>query len=438
MMTRNQKSRSKGVPSGKNLAPVVIFVILNSLGFPGKFGQVFGESIGTVTEYASFALQIGTMLFSSGEDAMEYRLVDLKAKYGALYAMTAVFFALSMFGSREPAAQFVTCARFSVTVFFALWIVDRYAPEEILHLICSAQAIFIAFTAVFMVLFPNMAFVHEVGDNDFTGLLQTKNNAAAELSCCILLQLALFHIRRGEKKAVSSRFVLLLVVQTVLLFLCNATGAFFCALIPAVYLLFFEKRMGEERRLSLGIVYVTASVGFVVLALSILPVFSPFFEAIGKDATLTGRVPLWQQIVRVMTEHNTMTGYGFGMFWRDRSAVALVHSAFSRNSFMGSMTTGAHNVILELWLNVGLIGVGAYFAAMVAVTSRIRQLSEPGYILCAAYILWFLLFGLTERAFSPYQYQTLFLMIAMGAACEKKPLPARRGGRKEDAKTTED
>ena len=160
----------------------------------------------------------------------------------------------------------------------------------------------------------------------------------------------------------------------------------------------------------------------------------PLLSAIGKDATLTGRTPLWRQIILVMTNSHTFTGYGFGMFWRDRQAVALLHTAFRSNSFMGTMTTGAHNVLLEYWLNVGLFGLASYFIALLASFRQMRKLERQNYIFCAAYMLWFMVMGWTERSMSTYEYQMMFLFLAMGVGSNKpRPVSRRRARLEKEA-----
>ena len=169
-------------------------------------------------------------------------------------------------------------------------------------------------------------------------------------------------------------------------------------------------------------------------ALTILPLMEPLLSAIGKDATLTGRTPLWRQIILVMTNSHTFTGYGFGMFWRDRQAVALLHTAFRSNSFMGTMTTGAHNVLLEYWLNVGLFGLASYFIALLASFRQMRKLERQNYIFCAAYMLWFMVMGWTERSMSTYEYQMVFLFLAMGVGSNKpRPVSRRRARLEKEA-----
>ena len=59
------------------------------------------------------------MLFSSGRDGvMSIKLLDLKQRYTAVYCMAVVFFADSMFVTRYPSEQIITCVRFTVTILF--------------------------------------------------------------------------------------------------------------------------------------------------------------------------------------------------------------------------------------------------------------------------------------------------------------------------------
>ena len=387
----------------------MVLILLVSMGFPGRYTRLLGGSSSTLLEYGTFGLQLVLMLFSSGRDGvMSIKLLDLKQRYTAVYYMAVVFFADSMFVTRYPSEQIITCVRFTVTILFALWMADRYDGEDILRLICTAQMVFVVLTLLYCVLFPGTIFSQEQGEHDFIGFLRTKNNEAAELSVGILFQIAWFKLQRARREIPQRWELMLFVVQGMMLFLCNAKGALFCVAIPAAYLL--------------------------IAALTILPLMEPLLSAIGKDATLTGRTPLWRQIILVMTNSHTFTGYGFGMFWRDRQAVALLHTAFRSNSFMGTMTTGAHNVLLEYWLNVGLFGLASYFIALLASFRQMRKLERQNYIFCAAYMLWFMVMGWTERSMSTYEYQMVFLFLAMGVGSNKpRPVSRRRARLEKEA-----
>ena len=174
------------------------------------------------------------MLFSSGRDGvMSIKLLDLKQRYTAVYCMAVVFFADSMFVTRYPSEQIITCVRFTVTILFALWMADRYDGEDILRLICTAQMVFVVLTLLYCVLFPGTIFSKEQGEHDFIGFLRTKNNEAAELSVGILFQIARFKLQRARREIPQRWELMLFVVQGMMLFLCNAKGALFCVAIPA-------------------------------------------------------------------------------------------------------------------------------------------------------------------------------------------------------------
>lgn len=413
-LTRTEKNRIYDV--------IVIFVTLVSLGFPGNYAGFIGEGAETAAEYSAFVLQAAVMLFSSGESFRELRLISMRPRYRSVYLLTAVFFVESMLVTRYPGAQLITCLRFSVTVFFALWLVERYAAGELLELVCYAQFLFVAASILMIVVSPQTAFAG--GNGAFIGILPTKNTAAGELSCGILMQMILYRIRKDEGRPVGIVFLAFLVLQIFLLLSCRAAGAVLFAAVPVWYILFQEKRRGVAGRLRPGLLYILVSVGFLAFAMTILPVFEPVFAIIGKDATLTGRTVLWRRIISMMLQTHTWTGYGYEMFWRDARAVALYHSGFKRDSWGSMMTTGAHNVLLEFWLNTGLVGIAAYFIMLLDATKRIRELPEPQYLFCSAFLLHTMMHGLTERAFGTYNYFTLFFFMAMGAACQK---PASRG-----------
>lgn len=228
--------------------------------------------------------------------------------------------------TRYPSEQIITCVRFTVTILFALWMADRYDGEDILRLICTAQMVFVVLTLLYCVLFPGTIFFPRTGRTRLYRISAHQEQRGSGAFRWHPVPDSVVQTAARTAGDPQRWELMLFVVQGMMLFLCNAKGALFCVAIPAAYLLFVEGRNDPEWRLPLGLVYVVGSVGFLIAALTILPLMEPLLSAIGKDATLTGRTPLWRQIILVMTNSHTFTGYGFGMFWRDRQAVALLHS----------------------------------------------------------------------------------------------------------------
>lgn len=388
---------------------LVVFAILISLGFPGSFTKVFGNTLGTVLEYGAFFIEIFAMLLSSGSNWLEIRVIDLDRRYATMYLFMAVIFTESMLVTRYPSEELISCVRLGVTLFFAIWLQEQFGFARVVELFGIAQALFVLFSLVFIVLYP--AYAYESGDT-FThalkGLYFTKNSFASELSFGVLIISCLIKEkrRRGEN---CKGWLTVLGVQFVMLLMCQSTGQLLCTLVALVPL-FLPGRI----RLPLGWGYIAGNLAFLFGTLTLMPYFDWFFEAIGKDASLTGRIPLWHRIIEVMMGNRTLTGFGYAMFWRDPKAYGMIHQGFDRWSSLSKITSGAHNVLLELWLNIGLIGIGCFFLMIVFAMRHLREISDEKYCFCSAVMVHLLINGLTERCLGgTYEYKTMILFFVL-------------------------
>jgi exopolysaccharide production protein ExoQ len=74
-------------------------------------------------------------------------------------------------------------------------------------------------------------------------------------------------------------------------------------------------------------------------------------DGIGKDATLTGRADMWPYIIE-MIEKQPWLGYGYNGFWGTADDPGAYVWAAAK-----WMPPNAHNGFLDLWLELGLLGV---------------------------------------------------------------------------------
>ena len=399
---------------------LVIFAILVALGFPGNLTAVFGDRLGTLMEYSAFFIEIAVMLISSGNNWLEIQVINLDKKYLAIYLYIAFIFIESMLVARYPSLEFITVTRLAVTALFAIWIQEYFSFRRMVELICIAQALFIILTIGFTAAYPGLAFESGEGyANAFCGLYATKNTNAAQLVFGIAISIYLIY---QKARALEPTFwwIVLAVIQILMLALCQATGPIFCLILVLTVLL-----LPDYARVPVGWLFVIGSVAFLFLALTLMPAFAWFFDAIGKDATLTGRIPLWNRIIDVMIREggNIFTGWGYGMFWRDELAVNLIHSGFDENSFFGTMTTGAHNLVMEYWLNSGLFGLAAFFGCCIFSLRRVKEFPNGEYRFTAMIMAFLMINGFTERAMGGnYAYKDLaFLIImAIGLKCSNQ------------------
>ena len=391
------------------------FSILVSLGFPGLYTKVFGGALGTLTGYGAFFLQLFIMLVYSAGRVTEIKLISLQKKYMPIYFFLITIFIVSMIGTSDAGEEVISCVRVCVTAIFALWLCDHMTTEEILTCTYNAMILYVAAAVVFAVMFPGYYNRPDGQELAFMGIEDTKNVTAMIMSFGIIMQYLLWRVRSGRNQSVSGFFVLFFAVEILLLVLCDSTSATMTALLVILLVIF----TGDRIRVNTGLICVVLSILFLIFAMTVLPVLAPLLNAIGEDATLTGRTPLWAHLLDVIRENHTLVGYGYGHFWLDAEAVALVHTGFSGQSFMSHMTAGAHNNILELWLNTGLIGLLSFFTMLIASFSNPRKITRDRYMFCLAFMAFYTLVGLTERNWSTYGYKMIYLFLAAGMACTK-------------------
>ena len=393
----------------------ITFIVLCSLGFPGTFVKVIGEGANMAISYFSFLLQILIMAISSGGSPKEIRLVDLKYRYIPIYLFVICIFAVSMVGTSDINAELISCIRFTVTALFALWICDHMSVEQILTVFYHAQIFYVAAAIIFSVFFSDYYDRAWGQDFAFLGLEDTKNVTGMTLCFGILVQILLWKVCSDNRKGVSKFFVPFLVLQIVLMILADGTSAILTAVIVAAVVIIF----GDKVRMNLGVVHTAVSIIFLIVAMTLLQLLEPILNAVGKDASISGRIPLWTQILDVIRVNHPMVGFGYGHFWLDEEAYDLIHAGFSRQSFMSHMTAGAHNNMLELWLNTGLIGVIAFFVVIIWVFSHPEWIPRQKYLVCLTYMAYYTLTGLTERSWSTFGYMVFFMFLVAGLACQK-------------------
>ncbi len=100
----------------------------------------------------------------------------------------------------------------------------------------------------------------------------------------------------------------------------------------------------------------TALVLTTILPISTLGViyWPEIVSLIGRDPTLTGRLPLWQSLIGIGIQR-PLLGYGFGAFWIDPSQMLSLDIALMRLRFWWA--NHAHNGYIDVWLELGLVGL---------------------------------------------------------------------------------
>ena len=410
---------------------LVVFCLMCRLGFPGNLAQVFGgEKIEQAIDYGSSFLQILLIVLCSGRTVLDLKLIDLKRKYLPIYLMLLLMFVTSLLVSGNRAKQTTIIVRFSITAFFGLWLSDNYEPEHMLDMIYLAQIGILIANLLTLFVFRGAGYHYDEGYGyTFRGLYPQKNGLGSAFAYGVVFQVTHLRLRRSRGERVSTFFWLVLGAQIFLLIISKATTAIFCCVVPIIYQILFDRRNGRVLRFQWGILYTVITVGFLFFAMTTLPLFAPMLEAIGKDATLSNRVPMWEKIIQFLVDHNTFTGYGLLQFWETPSALKTLQVYFQRNSWYRSMAFGAHSTLLEIWLDLGLIGLASYFVTIMYCFQDVKRLKREEYIFVSMILIPILISGLTDRIYTNANAKTLFFFAMLGMAC--------RGGERRRAEKRE-
>lgn len=133
------------------------------------------------------------------------------------------------------------------------------------------------------------------------------------------------------------------------------------------------------------------------------------FHILGRRPDLTGRASdIWPLLIPMAP--NVLVGAGFESFWLGPRLLKVW------NALPGLYVTEAHNGYIELYLNLGAIGIIILFAILIHAYRRSVAAFRfnPAFAgLTLAFVLAAALYGYTEAGFRSLDYAWSFLVISM-------------------------
>lgn len=127
---------------------------------------------------------------------------------------------------------------------------------------------------------------------------------------------------------------------------------------------------------------------------------------VGRDPTLTGRADIWKLLLSMHT--NPLIGTGYESFWVGPRLKPIWQQFGQINE--------SHNGYLEIYLNLGLIGVFILVALLIGSYQNIcKSLSSRSELASLSLALWtmVLFYNMTEAAFRLHLMWVLFLLVAI-------------------------
>jgi exopolysaccharide production protein ExoQ len=231
----------------------------------------------------------------------------------------------------------------------------------------------------------------------FTGVTDHKNSLGAT---CLVLGLAFLWslIEEYKAKGEPNRWRRLLALGTCLTMVvwllqtadsATSSACFYIGVIVLVFgqLRFVRRAPGVVHILVIGVI-------FLCLFAVLLDPGSGMIQALGRNETLTGRTEIWRQVIDL--SGNPIFGTGYESFWLG----SRLQNMWFNNP--GARLNEAHNGYLEVYLNLGWIGITLLGVLIVAgyhnVINVFRSDRSLGP-LKTAYFVTAVIYSLTEAGF---------------------------------------
>jgi O-antigen ligase len=138
-------------------------------------------------------------------------------------------------------------------------------------------------------------------------------------------------------------------------------------------------------------------------------------HAMGRQSSLSGRTEIWAALIPAAA--NPILGSGFESFWISPNVIKFQRALVGW--YRPESLNEAHNGYLEVYLNLGWMGVG--IIALILITGYKRavavyKLNPPVGSLMLAYIMAAAVYSITEAGFRMLDCIWIFLLIAVVSA----------------------
>ena len=266
--------------------------------------------------------------------------------------LLALFTICSALWSQQPFRSAYNGIFYLVETLFAFYLVQKFDSEEMLSIFTMAGASLAVLCLVMVFVFPRWGVVHSARDGlAWVGLFPDRTMIGKAM--VFLLSPAIVFVRRP----ICFGRALYILLMLVMVYMAHAATA---RVILLVYIAFMasisiSSRFGRRSSVLVAGLFLVAGAFVIVGGLAFLP---RILEALGRNATLSGRTEIWSLLFRSIGKR-PLLGYGFYAFW-------LGMTGESANAIVGAhwMFGYAHNGILEICLQLGLVGTLLFFATL--------------------------------------------------------------------------
>lgn len=309
-----------------------------------------------------------------------------------------IFAAVSIYWSDYPYVSFKRWFKTMGTVIMVLVILTELRPYEAIGFILRRMAfVLLPLSALFIRFYPDLgrSYTHS-GGSMFHGVAGQKNGLG--MLCLISGIYFTWNVLMNSKRDIASGKQLHILIYFIivpliawLLLTANSATSLAC-LIIAIFLFLAARQPIVAKKPDRIMIFGLVCVVLIGILEWIFGVTDTLIALLGRRTDLTTRVPMWQELL-TMAKY-PISGYGFESFWLgERQALMIEHWSIDRQ---------AHNGYLDMYLNLGFIGLFFVLVWMLSGLRKVHHYFSVDYqnaMLRFCFIIIFAFYSWTESVF---------------------------------------
>lgn len=295
-------------------------------------------------------LIIGFLLILRWKKALKFLKKD---KYLVILIGLAI---VSVLWSYEPSKTINRGIAILGTTLFGVYLSSRYTMKQQLQILGWMFGLAVVLSFVFAVVLPKYGVMGGVHEGKWRGIYNHKTVLGKIMapSAIVFLLLAI-----GSKKYRLFLWggfflsIILLLRSTAATSLLNLITLLAASVAYRVFRL-------SDKWLVPGLISTasTSIIFYIILSINT----EALLGSLGKDTTLTGRADMWPYIFEMIWK-NPVLGYGYGAFWSGPNT-----PSFYIWQATGWTPPNAHNGLLDIWLQIGLLGLLIFLFGFFTIT----------------------------------------------------------------------
>jgi O-antigen ligase len=312
---------------------------------------------------------------------------------------------LSAAWSGDPRTTLLWAAALLGTSAFGVALALRFSPRAQAMLVAAAVAIIAGVGALAALVWPSFA-IDDSGQ--WLGVYVEKNLHARVLALGMVATATLAFAGRRAAAAVA-----LLLCAGIAAARSRASMLAALIAVAASMLLLAARRWRRH-----AVVILVGGSAAIILIVFFFVATPAGLELLARNPTFTDRTTIWKAVAAIADERPWL-GHGYGAFWTGGGGRRV-------RAEIGYSTNQAHNGLVDLFAELGIVGVLLVVAPLVvfgaAALRHALATSVHGCIWPAAYLVFFLASNVAESAFLRHK---IYWALYVAAACHV----ARRGER---------